>query len=196
MHSLEYFPAPQGGCVGRTSVNVEPFSNSEVRDQDNVIGKIGAQEISKGEAVLAKKVALQRNLIVKFTLTDVADSCRTSSTGWNCSWGNDWTFGLDLNEKNSTCKGKNGYNDIKNGAQVTLTGLENGKSSTSELIGDSYDLPDVKAKRIVCSFRAVLSGIPNDLGGYSVEVSKRGKVNFTIEALRESSWNAEVSLGN
>ena len=197
IHALEYFPAPQGGCVGRTSISVAPFSNSEVRDRQVVIGKIGAQEIGRGEAILAKKVAIERNLTVKFTLTDVADSCSSrSGGGWYCSWSNDWSFGLQLNEKNATCKGKNGYNDIKDGASVVVTGLENGKSSTSVLTGDSYDLPNVKSKRIVCSFKAVLSGIPNDPGGYSVEVSKRGKVNFTIDALRDSYWNAEVTLGN
>ena len=196
IHTLEYFPAAQGGCVGRTSISVAPFSNSEVRDRQVVIGKIGAQEIGRGEAVLAKKVALERNLTVNFTLTDVADSCSTRSNGWYCSWSNDWSFGLQLNEKNSTGKGKNGYNDIKDGTSVTVTGLENGKSSTSVLTGDSYDLPNVKTKQIVCRFKATLSGIPNDPGGYSVEVSKRGKVNFTIDDLRDSYWKAEVTLGN
>lgn len=195
IHSLEYFPSPQGGCVGRTSISVTPFSTSDVRDRF-VLGKIGAQEIATGEAVLAMKVALKRDLTVKFTLTDVADYCRVEGSGWSCSWNNDWTFGLQLNANASTCRGKNGYSDIKSGASVTVTGIQNRKTSTSTLTGEGYDLPNVRTKRIVCRFSADLNGIPNDPEGYSVEIAKRGDVNFTLKSLRGSNWTAEVTLGN
>jgi hypothetical protein len=192
---LTYTPVLSGGCVGKGEINLGPNDKYQILDGDEVISQIGPDEFEAGKAILVIQAPLFRDLRVNFNLYDTADSCTGTTESWNCSWDNDWIFGLSLNSNAGTCKGQNGYSDVRAGTSVYVRGRSSGSSDSATLVGNSYDLESVSSKEISCHFYADFTGVPNDPMGYEIEVGTRGSVEFDIDGLRSKDWVADLQLG-
>jgi hypothetical protein len=85
------------------------------------------------------------------------------------------------------CWGTDGYQDIEDGAQVTVT------NEAGTVIGNSA-LKDSEVISEGCRFYFQVLNVPR-AKFYGIEVVRRGKVNFSHEELEAKSWNVELTLG-
>lgn len=87
--------------------------------------------------------------------------------------------------------GRGGYKDIQDGTQVTL-------SDGADTIRAVTKLEDGKwagaGAAQYCEWRFYFSEVP-DLDVYQVEVAHRGKIAYTRQQVRESSFVATLTLG-
>ncbi len=89
------------------------------------------------------------------------------------------------------CTGAGGYADIAPGAQFTI------KDAGGTLIGfGSFTESHITlASPIHCSLQGTADNVP-DAAIYTVEVGRRGAINFTREQLEANGWLAQLTLGN
>lgn len=183
-----------GECIGLAKAAIGPFDSSLIFASSKQIGKFSAEEVTNGKLPLVVAVEVTRPMRVNFNLYEKADRCSGSTESWSCSWDWDAVFGLKLNNKTGSCRGKAGFSDIKTGTTVKIRGMSNGKTLTGSLVNDTYELVSVKSKQIVCKFFAEFSEVPNDEDGYEITVSNRGDVFFDKESLKTNSWVADLVL--
>lgn len=88
----------------------------------------------------------------------------------------------------SDCFGIDGYDDIAEGAQVTVRDAD-GSRVGSGALGEGR--LDTFSDTAACSFRFMVYDVPVSEGIYTVEVASRGEINFE----REDAGGLELSLG-
>jgi hypothetical protein len=191
---LKYVTGASGGCVGEGQVSLNPNATYSLDAAGKSVGSITSSDFSTGVANLGLAVAITRTVNVAFSLYDTADSCTGTTDSWNCSWNDDWVFGLKLTSSTGKCEGQNGYNDISDGTPVTMVGRSNHQTFTGSLTNDTYDLVSISSKQIECKFTATFNDVPNDDLGYSIEVSHRGFVDYNLSDIRDNDWTANVAL--
>jgi hypothetical protein len=86
------------------------------------------------------------------------------------------------------CAGKDGYQDIQAGAQVTVSD-ESGKLLATSQLGRGDD------NRPYCVFAFKVDGVPT-AKVYQVEVAHRGKVAYSASDLAAAGWKADLRLGS
>ncbi len=88
------------------------------------------------------------------------------------------------------CKGAEGYDDIHEGAQVTVTD-QGGRVLGLGMLGSSV-LEDTST----CRFSWSVSGLP-DTAFYGVEMAsqRRGRLRYSLRQLEVLDWKLESTLG-
>jgi hypothetical protein len=90
------------------------------------------------------------------------------------------------------CAGSGGYSDIRAGAQATV------KNSDGKIIANGALGPGQMAKGTTgfdCVFETTVSGVPKS-DFYSVEVTRRGTVNYSHADLQQRGWEVTLELGD
>jgi hypothetical protein len=96
-----------------------------------------------------------------------------------------------------TCEGQDGYDDLKVGARVVIsdagiTTIAVGSVTESIPITEWDDgLEDYRAS--ACTLRFLVTGVPAGKGYYGVEVSERGRVDFSEAEMRKE---LELTIGS
>jgi len=93
----------------------------------------------------------------------------------------------DIRVSNGSCSGTGGYSDISNGAQVIVTDAE-GKTVALGKIADGFNGYPGR-----CRFKVVVKGVPKGSNFYGIEVTHRGRVQFTAVDIAKQ---VELSLGS
>lgn len=89
-----------------------------------------------------------------------------------------------------SCEGTGGYSDMSIGTQFTI------KDAAGTLVGfGALTIADYGPRAFECSLQGKATGVP-DLPIYSVEVGRRGTVNFQRADLEADGWLARLSLGD
>jgi hypothetical protein len=96
---------------------------------------------------------------------------------------------IDSQGPTKACVGSGGYHDIAPGANVTIYD-GNGKILVTGAIDNGIGLGDSN-----CIFTSAPLQIP-DSKFYEVEVSNRGKVNYSQAQLAKSKYIVSLTLGN
>lgn len=89
------------------------------------------------------------------------------------------------------CKGTGGYSDIQSGLKVVV------KSGSGRILGISHLGPDNysgKYSGVVCQFPFEVTDLPSSKF-YSVEVGRRGSMEYSKEQLEKQDWNVQFSMG-
>lgn len=95
----------------------------------------------------------------------------------------------DVVPTDSGCAGDGGYDDIKRGTQFTI------KDPSGTLIGFGSLTATQYVDRLHCKFAGTAQDVP-DAAIYSVEIGRRGVVNFTRAELEANAWTAALTLGD
>jgi hypothetical protein len=85
------------------------------------------------------------------------------------------------------CTGRNGYDDIRIGTQVTVTDAAGTIIGTGHLGAGTYDEP-------YCRWTFAVAGLPTSQF-YAVEVSHRGRITKSSTELARIGWNVDLTLG-
>lgn len=96
-----------------------------------------------------------------------------------------------LAEPGDECWGHRGYDDIRGGAQVTITDSA-GKVIGVGALDPGYVTYDSTGAAYTCKFEFVVTGVKAGGGFYGVEVAHRGRVQFSEAALAAA---IKLSLG-
>jgi len=86
------------------------------------------------------------------------------------------------------CFGSGGYSDIREGAGVTL------KHGDGKLLGTG-SLGAGTGGSSSCTFDYAIDNVP-ETAFYSLEISHRGALNFSLADMNASGWIAGATLGN
>lgn len=81
------------------------------------------------------------------------------------------------NESPESCWGRGGYDDIRGGAQVVVTDADGVTVGVGRLIDGDPTVYDDRASS--CVFRWEIPNVPDGSSFYAVEISHRGKVQFS-----------------
>jgi len=189
---VTYYASGSKGCIGKADVELNPTKHYDVVGASETLGTISNTEFNSGVADVAKSVEIFRSLTVDFNLYDYEDYCTGSDSSWTCYPG--YFFSLETDAATSTCKGTGGFSDIHEGTGVTVTGQSSGRSYSGTLVSDGWDLVSVSSAQLFCKYHADFSDLPNDPAGYTVEVSTRGGVSYSIDDLSINGWVAPVNL--
>lgn len=87
------------------------------------------------------------------------------------------------------CAGSGGYDDIVEGASVTVYDASGAVVGTGALGAGKYASEDSTAP---CVFRFAVAGVPAGAKFYQVEVSHRGKVNVTSAEAKAGAFAATL----
>jgi hypothetical protein len=79
-----------------------------------------------------------------------------------------------VTDSDSTCAGENGYDDIQDGVEVTISDSSGKTLALGDLEGSTYE-----ATHHTCRFDIVVDGVPSGRDFYRVEVSHRGEQQYT-----------------
>jgi hypothetical protein len=85
------------------------------------------------------------------------------------------------------CYGAGGYDDIQDGAAVTIT------NETSTVIGTGA-LEQSRYTGAGCEFLFTVPNLPR-AKFYRIEISHRGQVNFSYDDLEKDSWYVRLDIG-
>jgi hypothetical protein len=183
-----------GACSGQVELSLPPLGEYRVASGADTIAIIESQEVFAGSDSGSVEAAVYRTIKGTFSLHDDANRCRDKGSYTHCWW-NDW-FGIDMPRNGNTdCQGMNGYSDIYPGTGVYIYGNSNGQSAYSTL-GFGYETwPTGGDVTITCTFDWAPVTIPYDEFGYSVEVSSRGSLSFSLEEIEYSDGIVSTYLG-
>jgi hypothetical protein len=87
------------------------------------------------------------------------------------------------------CEGSGGYDDIREGAQVTV------KDENGHVLATSDLLSGVASSDIECDFAFVVADVP-DARFYAVEVSHRGEITNSRQEMEDNAWFVGLTLGD
>ena len=196
MTEISWVSTEKNLCEGTFTLSLSPFSTYDVSIDGAKAGSITEASFSSKSAKFSKNIAVTRDLNGVHVLSDTASYCTGTSFSWNCYW-NPWylrNFFWDLDDR--TCNGTLGYDDMEDGAEVKLYDSTGKVIATTTLFGSDYGLDSVYSAKLTCTFKWKLSDVPNDDDGYSIEVSKRGKVFFSLEDLQGDDFLMETTIGD
>ncbi|MBE9216805.1 PASTA domain-containing protein [Plectonema cf. radiosum LEGE 06105] len=90
------------------------------------------------------------------------------------------------------CYGSGGYSDIKGGMSVTVRDGKGNILATGNT--ESGVRPPGEYSNIQCTFSFNVNNIPKT-EFYSVEVGRRGQMNYSYEEMNKQKWELVLSLG-
>lgn len=102
------------------------------------------------------------------------------------------TDGKGIFGTGSDCTGSDGYDDVKEGAQVTVRDDAGKSVALSKLGAGSVTKTLGKYAVASCEFDFIVSQVPVSGDIYSVEVEHRGAINFE----RKNASSLRISLGD
>ncbi len=109
----------------------------------------------------------------------------------------DNTDTISYDQDTLACFGTNGYDDIKEGAEVTVVN-QDGKTIGNSVL-NAGRLPDTPANinthETTCSFSFTVHDIPR-ADFYKIEVAHRGQLTYSFSEMSSNNWSVEVSLGS
>ena len=184
-------------CEGTFTLSLSPFSEYQVSVDNAQLGSITETTFSSHAAKFSKTISVTRNLSGTHDLVETASSCSGNASAWTCSWSY-WNFGrhFSTNSTTNTCAGISGYDDLRDGAVVTIFNSTGAVIGTTTLFGSVYNLVSTSSRKIICTFQWELKNVPNDDSGYSVEVTRRGKVFFTSDRLESNGYVLTTTIGD
>lgn len=89
----------------------------------------------------------------------------------------------------SSCEGSGGYDDIGSGTQVVV------KDAKDEIIATGSLGPGTATTAIQCEFAFEIKDVPES-DFYSIEVSHRGAITYSLEKMNLSDWEVGLTLGD
>ena len=98
----------------------------------------------------------------------------------------------DIRGSNSNCYGTGGYSDIRSSMAVTVKDEKGNIIGTSNT-GSGYR-PNNEYSGISCIFDFEVTNIPKS-DFYSVEIGRRGQVNYSFSKLEDNDWEVSLILG-
>ena len=180
-----------GSCGGRAEFSLPPLGEYRVLDGSEVIALIETDEVFSGRDSGSVDAAVYKSISGTFDLNDEFDRCNSDNYCW---WG--WYFGIDLPRNDTTdCQGDNGYSDIYPGTIVTVFGNSNGEFAFSSLGFGTEIWPEAGDLTLTCTFEWSSVSLPYDSQGYSVEVSSRGAVSFSLDEIEYNNGVVSTRLG-
>jgi hypothetical protein len=93
-----------------------------------------------------------------------------------------------------SCSGAGRFQDLRNGTEVTVFNSK-GDNLGSTVLRASMYVVDTSTQKVTCFFIWNLDNVPNDDDGYSVQVSSRGKVDFSREQAVENDYLLATQVG-
>jgi hypothetical protein len=95
----------------------------------------------------------------------------------------------DVHVGGGTCKGVGGYSDISNGAQVIVTDAAGQTVALGQITDGFNNYPGH------CRFKVVVRGVPKGSDFYGIEVTHRGRVQFSAADIAKPV-SLSLSLGS
>jgi hypothetical protein len=182
-------------CEGTFTLALSPLSTYDVAINGKKLGSISEANFSSGTAGFDETIAVTRDLTGTFTLRDTADNCTGTFANWTCYWDYVFQRNFDWDIDDRSCSGRYGYDDLRDGSAVKVYDSA-GKVVGSTTLGNSeYDLDSVSSRKLTCTFKWELNDIPNDDQGYSVEISSRGEVYFSLDSLKDNGFFMGTEIG-
>lgn len=90
------------------------------------------------------------------------------------------------------CYGSGGYSDIKGAMPVTIRDGKGNILATGNT--ESGKRPSGKYSNVICKFSFKVNDVPKT-DFYSVEIGRRGQINYSYEEMQEKKWELILSLG-
>lgn len=87
-----------------------------------------------------------------------------------------------------TCRGGDGYDDIRSGMSVTLRDGEGSVIGTTSLSVGRTEEPRT------CIFEFAFTDVP-EAEFYAIEAGRRGELTYSAEDLEEQSWTVGLEIG-
>jgi hypothetical protein len=194
MTEISWVSTEKNLCEGTFTLSLSPLSTYNVSVDGSKVGSITEANFSTKAATFSKTIAVTRDLTGTFTLHDTADLCTGTIQSWTCYW--DYYFLRDIswNINTGSCWGTTGFDDLTDGADVKIYDSSGKVVGNTTMMNSQYELASLSSRKLTCTFKWELSDIPNDDQGYSVEVSKRGKVFFSLSRLQENDFFMGTSI--
>ncbi|WP_052672457.1 PASTA domain-containing protein [Aliterella atlantica] len=98
----------------------------------------------------------------------------------------------DISGSEDNCYGTGGYDDIQGGMSVTI---QDGKGNILALgqTGNGTQ-PSSEYSSVLCVFEFQVDNIPKS-DFYSIQVGRRGQLNYSYEEMKNKNWEVSLSLG-
>jgi len=196
MTEITWVSTEKNLCEGTFTLSLSPFSTYDVSIDGTKVGSIAEASFSSKSAEFRKTISVTRDLSGEQDLVETASYCTGPLSDWSCTWSY-YSFGrhFTTDSDEGTCSGISGFNDLRDGATVTVYDSTGKIVGTTSLFGSTYDLVSVSSRKIICTFKWELKDVPNDDAGYSVEVTSRGKVFFTADRLLNNGFFMGTTIG-
>lgn len=98
----------------------------------------------------------------------------------------------DISGSDEDCYGTGGYGDIKGGMSVTI---QDGKGNILAIgrTGNGTH-PSSEYSSVQCVFDFQVDDVPKS-DFYSIQVGRRGQLNYSYEEMKSKNWEVSLSLG-
>jgi hypothetical protein len=181
-----------GSCSGQVELTLPPLGEYRVSSGSDTIAIVESQEVFSGKDFGSVDAAVYKTIGGVFELHYDFLNCDGNRY---CNW-NYRSFAIDIVRSDSTdCQGRLGYADIFPGTGVYIHGNSNGESAYSTLGRGVENWPDVGDTTYTCAFDWAAVTLPYDPFGYSVEISSRGSLSFSLEDIEYSDGVVSSYLG-
>ena len=196
MTEITWVSTEKNLCEGTFTLSLSPLSTYDVSIDGAKAGSITEASFSNNAAEFRKTISVTRDLSGEHDLVETATYCTGPLSDWSCTWSY-WDYGknFDGDTTDGSCAGNGGYDDLRDGAAVVVYNSTGAVVGTTTLYGSSYDLESLSSRKITCTFKWELKNVPNDDGGYSVEVTSRGKVFFSSDELLDNGFFLPTIIG-
>jgi hypothetical protein len=196
MTEITWVSVEKNLCEGTFTLSLSPFSTYDVSIDGAKAGSVTETNFSTHAAQFRKTISVTRDLSGEHDLVETATYCTGPLSDWTCTWAY-WDYGknFDGDSTDGSCAGNGGYDDLRDGAAVVVFNSTGAVVGTTTLYGSSYDLESLSSRKITCTFKWELKNVPNDDGGYSVEVTSRGKVFFSADELQDNGYFMPTTIG-
>jgi hypothetical protein len=180
-----------GSCSGQVELILPPLGEYRVSSGSDTIAIVESQEVFSGKDFGTVDAVVYRSIGGIFSLHDEFRRCNASMWCW---W--DDYHGIEMTRSDYTqCQGMNGYSDIYPGTSVYIYGNSNGQSAFSTLGTGSETWPSPGDLTHTCTFEWAAVTLPYDPFGYSIEISSRGTLSYSLEEIEYSDGVVSSYLG-
>jgi hypothetical protein len=177
-------------CLGTFYLNLSPSSEYRVSVGNIAVGSIGSENFSSQKFEYSRTITVTRDLRGLQALVDIADYC----VGESCYWYDRRDMNFTASGTDKSCSGAGRFQDLRNGTEVTVFNSK-GDNLGSTILRASMYVVDTSTQKVTCFFIWNLDNVPNDDDGYSVQVSSRGKVDFSREQAVENDYLLATQVG-
>jgi|688.fasta_scaffold192355_1 hypothetical protein len=177
-------------CLGTFYLNLSPSSEYRVSVGNIAVGAIGSENFSSKKFEYSRTITVTRDLRGLQALVDIADYC----VGESCYWYDRRDMNFTASGTDKSCSGAGRFQDLRNGTEVTVFNSK-GDNLGSTVLRASMYVVDTSTQKVTCFFIWNLDNVPNDDDGYSVQVSSRGKVDFSREQAVENDYLLATQVG-
>lgn len=177
-------------CLGTFYLNLSPSSEYRVSVGNIAVGAIGSENFSSKKFEYSRTITVTRDLRGLQALVDIADYC----VGESCYWYDRRDMNFTASGTDKSCSGAGRFQDLRNGTEVTVFNSK-GDNLGSTVLRASMYVVDTSTQKVTCFFIWNLDNVPNDDDGYSVQVSSRGKVDFSREQTVENDYLLATQVG-